>query len=217
MQSLQPSTPTGNNDPLPAVVAAFVENIQGVLKNADNKGNRNSLAALSWSEQTVSSVKGVTVKETMITLVNEEKLWSGKKLYDVEPSWLDTKNRGHYWAVMELVESVMTLEQQQLFQLKKKEREQVEYFDDILKMTAYNLEDMAFKRMDELDGKTSSTLRRTISGMGNRYSKYCEQHNIRRMKVGVNSSLPASALAGNSGIRDFFGRVVNALSPGRRS
>lgn len=92
MQSLQPSTPTGNNDPLPAVVAALVENIQGVLKNANNKGNRNSLAALSWSEQTVSSVKGVTVKETMITLVNEEKLWSGKKLYDVEPSWLDTKN-----------------------------------------------------------------------------------------------------------------------------
>jgi hypothetical protein len=108
----------------------------------------------------------MTVKETILVLVHEKRLHSKKKLYDVEPASLDSKNRGHYWACMELVEQVITEEQRLLLQLNTKEQEKINDFEDILKITAYTVEHAAFERMKELDGKTTSSMRPTISGLG---------------------------------------------------
>jgi hypothetical protein len=68
---------------------------------------------------------------------------------------------------MELVEQVITEEQRLLLQLDTKEQEKIDDFEDILKITAYTVEHAAFERMKELDGKTTSSMRPTISGLGN--------------------------------------------------
>ena len=84
----------------------------------------------------------------------------------MEPASLDSKNRGHYWACMELVKQVITEEQRLLLQLDTKEQEKIDDFEDILKITAYTVEHAAFERMKDLDEKTASTARPTITGLG---------------------------------------------------
>ena len=133
-------------------------------------------------------MKGVTVKKTLLTLIKEKRLFTKQKLYDVEPASLGTKNRGHYWACMELVEEVLTSEQRQLLQLKPHEQENISDFDDVIKITAYTIEEAAFVKMKDLDGVKASTSRPTISGLGNRYSKYCKDNNIARKKTGTGHS-----------------------------
>jgi hypothetical protein len=72
--------------------------------------------------------------------------------------------------------------------------------------------------MKELDGKTTSSMRPTISGIGNGYTKYCEANNVPRIKTSHKNS-SAVIPAGNSTIRDWFSKaktsVVKVLSPGR--
>jgi hypothetical protein len=67
---------------------------------------------------------------------------------------------------MEIVEAVTTKEQRCVLQMNKKEQEKIDDFDDILKITAYNIEKAAFKRIKDLDEKTASTARPTITGLG---------------------------------------------------
>lgn len=137
----------------------------------------------------------------------------------MEPASLETKNRGHYWACMELVEQVITPDQRKLLQLNTKEQEKVDNFDDVLKIAAYTIEHAAFERMKELDKKTASQLRATISGLGNRYSKYCKENNVPRIKLTENTSTVPPP-SGTGSITDFFKSaktaVVSVLSPRRR-
>jgi hypothetical protein len=199
-------------------VASFIESIQGIIRDAENKGEKGKLVQLSWTQQHGSSVRGMTVKETILVLVHEKRLRAKKKLYDVEPASLNSKNRGHYWACKKLVEQVITEEQRLLLQLDTKEQEKIDDFEDILKITAYTVEHAAFERMKELDGKTTSSMQPTISGLGNRYSKYCEINGVHCIKTS-HKNPSAVAPAGNSSITDWFSkaktRVANVLSPGR--
>jgi hypothetical protein len=148
------------------LVSAFVSNIQEMMRIAANEGRRDKLVRLVWMDQKGPSAKGVTLKETILTLVSEKKLHTGSKLYDVEPAELNTKNRGFYWAAMELVDQVLTQEQKDLLWLKPSKQEKIENFDDVLKIVAYKIEEAAFERMKEFDGKTSSKLRKTFTGIG---------------------------------------------------
>jgi hypothetical protein len=66
-----------------------------------------------------------------------------------------------------LRQPVTTKEQHCVLQMNKKEQEKIDDFDDILKITAYNIEKAAFERMKDLDEKTASTARPTITGLGN--------------------------------------------------
>jgi hypothetical protein len=95
---------SSNGEPLPVLVSAFVSNIQEMMCVAENEGRRDKLVQLVWTDQKGPSTKGVNLKETILTLVSEKKLHTGSKLYDVEPAELNTKNRGFYWAAMELVD-----------------------------------------------------------------------------------------------------------------
>jgi hypothetical protein len=156
------------------------------------------------------------MKETILTLVSEKKLHTGSKLYDVEPAELNTKNRGFYWAAMELVDQVLTQEQKDLLRLKPSEQEKIENFDDVLKIVAYEIEEAAFERMKELDGKTSSKLRKTFTGIAGRYAAYCNEKNIARIKTD-HSSATGPPPANNYTISHFFGAVKNALSPRKKS
>jgi hypothetical protein len=53
-------------------VASFIESIQGIIRDAKNKGKKGKLGQLSWTQQHGSSVKGMTVKETILVLVHEK-------------------------------------------------------------------------------------------------------------------------------------------------
>jgi len=141
------------------------------------------------------------VKETLLTLVTEGRLHTKRKLDLVEPAALDHKNRGHYRACMELVDLVLTQEQMQVLQLKVSEQEKIDNFDNVLTITAYTIEHAAFEKMKELDGVTSSASCKTISGLGNRYAKYCKENNIQH-KMGGNH--PVAPPTGNSSIMNFF-------------
>jgi hypothetical protein len=208
-----------NESSLPDLVTAFIGRIQNMIQDANNNGGKDKLAQLSWSEQQGASVKGVTVKETLLVLVNEKRLHTKKKLYDIEPASLLSKNRGHYWACMELVEQVVTQEQRLVLQLKPSEQGKIDDFDDVLKITAYTIENAAFKKMEELDGKKTSSMRPTISGLGNRYSKYCDNNKVERIKTS-HKNLAAVPLTGSGSITSWFSNVktnvVNVLSPGRK-
>jgi hypothetical protein len=202
----------------PEVMTAFIESMQGMLQDAQKKGEKDKLVALSWTPLQGSSVKGVTVKDTLLQLVQERRLYTKKKLYEVEPSSLDPKNRGHYWSCMELVDSVITNEQNRVLQMNKKEQEKIDDYDDILKITAYNIEKAAFDRMKDLDSKKTSSTRPTITGLGNRYTQYCDTNGIERI-MSSHKNTAAAPTAGSRSIKDWFGqakaKVVNALSPGR--
>jgi hypothetical protein len=71
--------------------------------------------------------------------------------------------------------------------------------------------------MKELDGKTTSLMQPTISGLGNWYSKYCEINGVHHIKTS-HKNPSAFAPAGNSSITDWFSRAkthfANVLSPG---
>lgn len=201
-----PASPSSSrNEPTADVAIAFIQSLQGIIHSAERSGERDKLCQLSWTHQ--------TVKDTILVLVNEKRLYTKKKLYDVEPASLDPKNRGHYWACMELVEQVITDEQRFLLQLNQKEQEKIENFDDVLKITAYTIEDEAFQKMKELDQKTTSLACPTISGLGNRYKQCCETHGIERIKTSHKTHSAVAPAAGS--IRSFFSTVKNALSPGR--
>jgi len=205
------------DEPLPEILSTFVNSMQEMVREADERGGKNTLLQLSWDATSGSSAKDVTIKEILISLVNEKKLYTKQKLYNVEPAGLPSKNRGHYWACMELVESVITPEQNNLLRLKKSEQEKIEDFDDIVKIAAYTIEDAAFMRMGELDGKTRSNLRRTYAGVGNRYSNYCKEKNVERIKAShSNAAAAASVNTGGGGIKNFFSAVKNAISPGKK-
>jgi hypothetical protein len=105
---------SSNGEPLPVLVSAFVIYIQEMMHVADNKGCREKLVQLVCMDQKGPSAKGVTLKETILTLVSEKKLHTRSKLYDVEPAELNTKNCGFYWAAMELVDQVLTQKQNDL-------------------------------------------------------------------------------------------------------
>jgi hypothetical protein len=66
--------------------------------------------------------------------------------------------------------------------------------------------------MKDLDEKTASTARPTITGLGNWYTKYCDPNGIERIK---SSHKIPSATAKQGIIKNWFGTVMNALSPGR--
>jgi hypothetical protein len=89
----------------------------------------------------------------------------------------------------------------------------------VLKITAYTIENAAFKKMEELDGKKTSSMRPTISGLGNRYSKYCDNNKVERIKTS-HKNLAAVPLTGSGSITSWFSNVktnvVNVLSPGRK-
>ena len=51
-------------------VASFIESIQGIIQDAENKGEKGKLVQLSWTQQHGSSVRGMTVKETILVLVH---------------------------------------------------------------------------------------------------------------------------------------------------
>jgi hypothetical protein len=53
---------------------------------------------------------------------------------------------------MELMDEVLTSEQRQLLQLKPHEQEKISDFDDVIKITAYMIEEAAFVKMKDLDG-----------------------------------------------------------------
>lgn len=203
--------------PATEVVTALIENMQGMLQDAEKEGGKDKLVELSWTPLQSSSIKGMTVKDTLLQLAEEKRLVAMKKLYDVEPSSLDSKNRGHYWSCMELVESVIADEQQLVLQMNQKDKDKIDDFDDILKITAYSIEKAAFDKMKDLDGKNASTARPTISGLGNRYTEYCKRNGIDRIKT--SNKHPSAAPAGTKSITDWFSRaaekVVTALSPGR--
>jgi hypothetical protein len=207
---------SSNGEPLPVLVSAFVSNIQEMMRVAENEGRRDKLVQLVWTDQKGPIAKGVTLKETILTLVSEQKLHTGSKLYDVEPAELKTKNRGFYWAAMELVDQMLTQEQKDLLRLKPSEQEKIENFADVLKIVAYKIEEAAFERMKELDGKTSSKLRKTFTGIGGRYAAYCNEKNIARIKTD-HSSATGPPPASNYTISRFFGAVKNALSPRKKS
>jgi translation initiation factor RLI1 len=73
-------------------MTAFIESMQGMLQDAENRGEKDKLVKLSWTPQQGNSVKGVTVKDLLLQLMQEKWLHSKKKLYDMEPSSLDPKN-----------------------------------------------------------------------------------------------------------------------------
>ncbi len=168
---------------LPVLLMTFIANIHSVIQDAEQAGE--DLKQLSWNKPQGPSMKDVTVKETLLTLVKEKWLYTKQKLYDVEPASLDTKNHGHYWACMELMDEVLTSEQRQLLQLKPHEQEKISDFDDVIKITAYMIEEAAFVKMKDLDGVKANSSWPTISGLGNRYSKYCKDNNIARKKTGT--------------------------------
>jgi hypothetical protein len=118
------------------MMTAFIESMQGMLQDAKMKGEKGKLVELSWTLQQGNSVKGVPLKDVLLQLVQENQLYSKKKLYDMEPSSLDPKNRGHYWSCMEIVEAVTTKEQHHVLQMNKKEQEKIDNFNDILKIMA---------------------------------------------------------------------------------
>lgn len=214
--SMLQNHPSAGDDSLPELVSTFIANIRTTIQDAEQSGKKDVLQQLSWSEQQGTSIKGVTVKETLLTLVKERRLCSKQKLYDVEPASLDTKNRGHYWACMELVESVLTNEQRQLLQLKQSEQDKVHDYDDLLKITAYTIESAAFVKMKELDGVKASSSRPTIAALGNRYNKYCIANTIPRIKTGAGSTNHSVRPAGQGSMWGFVHKVVDVLSPGRR-
>jgi hypothetical protein len=45
--------------------------MQGMLQDAQKKGEKDKLVTLSWTPLQGSSVKGVTVKDTLLQLVQE--------------------------------------------------------------------------------------------------------------------------------------------------
>jgi hypothetical protein len=102
------------------MMTAFIESMQGMLQDAENKGEKDKLVECSWTPQQGNSVKGVTVKDVLLQLVQEKQLYSKKKLYNVEPLSLDPKNRDHYWSCMEIVEAVTKKEQHRVLQMKKR-------------------------------------------------------------------------------------------------
>jgi hypothetical protein len=77
---------------------------------------------------------------------------------------------------------------------------------------AYNIEKAAFERMKDLDEKSASTARPTITGLGNQYTKYCDANGIERIK---SSHKIPSAPAKQGTIKNWFCTVMNAISPGR--
>ena len=110
-----------------------------------------------------TSSAGFELKQLVIALVTENKLYTRQKLYDVQPAWVNRKDVHLYWAVMELVEEVLTHQEWELLQLKKSEREDINNFDNVLKVAAYNIESQAFERMKELDGKAASQTKPTMT------------------------------------------------------
>jgi hypothetical protein len=112
---------------------------------------------------------------------------------------------------VEIVEAVITKEQRRVLQMNKKKKEKIVDFDDILKITVSNIDKAAFKRMKDVDEKTASMARPTITGLDNRYTKYCDANGIEPIKL---SHMIPSAPAKQGTIKNWFGTVMNALSPG---
>ena len=61
-----------SNKPAPEMMTAFIESMQGMLQDAKNKGEKGKLVELSWTPQQGNSVKGVTVKDVLLQLVQEK-------------------------------------------------------------------------------------------------------------------------------------------------
>jgi hypothetical protein len=157
---------------IPEVAALLITNLENELKAATTEG-RTLVELSSWNvdpEATLSA--GVELKQLVIALVTENNLFTRQKLYDVQPARVNKKDILWYRAVMELVEEVLTHQQRELLQLRKSEREDINNFDNVLKVAAYNIESQAFERMKALDGKTASQTKPTMTGLGGRYIQY---------------------------------------------
>ncbi len=61
-----------SNKPAPKMMTAFIESMQGMLQDAKNKGEKGKLVELSWTPQQGNSVKGVTVKDVLLQLMQEK-------------------------------------------------------------------------------------------------------------------------------------------------
>jgi hypothetical protein len=117
-------------------------------------------------------------------------LYTRQKLYDVQPARVIKKGIHWSWAVMELVEGVLTYQQRELLQLKKSAREDINNFDNVLKVAAYNIESQAFERMKALDGKTASQTKPTMTGLGCRYIQYCKKNRVATKKGKSSKQMP---------------------------
>lgn len=73
--------------------------------------------------------------------------------------------------------------------------------------------------MKDLDSKKTSSTRPTITGLGNRYTQYCDTNGIECITSSHKNTAAAAPTAGSRSIKNWFGqakaKVVNALSPGR--
>jgi hypothetical protein len=216
-----PRTPVNeNNQRLPEVANEFILEMQKLLTDATGGRNRSAQVKLTWSDLPDSnSSKGLSVRELVMDLVNEGKLQRGQKLYNELPNSIERnkKNIAYYWAVMELVELVLNDEHRALLSLKPSEQEKLPNFENLLKIAAYSIEELAFNKMTELDGKKGRQCRRTLTGMGGRYKTYCEAHGVARKKVS-RAAMPAPAQRHT--MQSFFGNFLatarGALSPQRR-
>jgi hypothetical protein len=202
-----------NDTSIPSAVRVFVNQMKAIVSSAEAEGKKDTLAQLCWRDDRLGndSNKGLMVRDMLFDLVKEGKLHADHKLYEVEPLSLSRKNRGFYWAVMELVECVLTPEQELLIRLGKKEQNSIVDYDDVLKVAIYTIEDQAFKKMQVLDGKTGTQCRKTLTGMGGRYKKYCEDNNVERKKTS-DSAMRGPPQQGKS-ILSYFG---NMLSPSKK-
>jgi hypothetical protein len=64
-------------------------------------------------------------------------------------------------------EVLMHHKQRELLQLKKISREDINNFNNVLKVAAYFIENQAFERMKTMGGKTASQTKPTITGLAN--------------------------------------------------